>query len=161
MIGQSLKRGQVSLEYLIHYGFVFLIIVLALLFLWKSGLLLPPSQVPTHCRGFSSVVILSEFHTVSLSGENFTGILRNDAGFLVNVTAINVSLNGRACQPWLQTLTLRPGEQLLLTVNCSGIKGVYTEEGTVYKAEVRISWTPATVVMPSTSVGKCYGHVAA
>lgn len=159
MIGQRL-RAQVSLEYLVNYGFVFLVIVLALLFLWRSGFLLPPSQVPTHCRGFSSVVILSELHTVSLSGKNFTGILRNDAGFPVNVTAINVSLDGHACQPWLQTLTLRPGEQRMLAIDCSGIEKIYAE-GSAYKAEIKISWTPATVGMPSTSVGKCYGSVAA
>ena len=62
------RRGQSSLEFIVTYGWVILVIVIGLVVVWKMGILKPPVEEKRGTLGFSQVYV-TDFSASSVANE--------------------------------------------------------------------------------------------
>ena len=148
-----LKKGQTALEYLMTYGRMIIIIGVAGVFLWQTGIF-TPQTTPPGCTGFSQVKPAD--WKASYNDGNLTLTLFNDAGTKVNISYINASIFNVSCTGNPATIInpqMRSGEYRQVFVSGCSYAGV----GEYYKADIIVVYTNVASSIGHNSVGECHG----
>ena len=159
------RRGQSSLEFIVTYGWVILVIVIGLVVVWKMGILKPPVEEKRGTLGFSQVYV-TDFSASSVANEINLNV-KNEAGAQITISPsrINTTVEGDVnCQNApLSLLTIAPGEDAIVTVDCNSPPALATKynTGDFFKANVIINYTNTRSGRQHLSKGKVYGPVEA
>ena len=150
------ERGQTSLETAIIYSFVILVVIVAAIVVWQSGVLKP-------IFGKKGFVGFSQIAPEDwIIGTNQAYIYLKNTGetpIIVEANDINVSFQDLECltAPALR-VNLQPSEAWTVRVLCPGLDEKY-KVGDYYDADVTINYTNAATQRRHVSVGKLYGHI--
>jgi len=149
-------RGQTSLEYLMTYGWMLIIIGIVAVVLYQFGVFTPP-PTPPGCTGFSQAEPLDCKASTQNNG-NITLTLINNAGTKITLKSVNATIfNNPACQ-WTGTQDMRAGQVFQLSIApclSTGSPG----EGEYYKADIVIAYRNVASGIDHNSVGECHGSL--
>jgi uncharacterized protein (UPF0333 family) len=149
------SKGQTSLEYLMTYGWMLIIIGIVGVVLYQYGVFTPPST-PPGCTGFSQAKPIDWKMSTQNNG-NLTMTLINDAGTKINITSVNATIfNNNVCQWPGPGVSLRAGEVIQLSMS-SCITAASLGSGDYYKADIIIVYQNVASGIDHNSVGECHG----
>jgi|WetSurMetagenome_2_1015567.scaffolds.fasta_scaffold02842_10 hypothetical protein len=153
------SKGQTSLEYLMTYGWMLIIIAIVAVVLYQYGVFTPPAT-PPGCTGFSQAKPIDWKMSTADSG-NLTLTLINDAGTKIRITSVNATVfSNSLCTTGVIAQDLRAGEvyqQSLGSCVLTGSPG----SGDYYKAEIVIVYMNVASGIDHNSVGECHGTIEA
>jgi len=155
------KRGQSSVEYVLTYMWVILVIILGLIVVWKMNILKPPTgnRIVT---GFSQITVLD--FKASRGSDEITLFLKSVSGSSVSIPigGATTVLRGVSCAAAPSgVLLIKPSEEKLITFDCSvppTIADSYNL-GDRFKANVTISYVNGISGQPHQSIGFITGSV--
>lgn len=158
------RRGQSSLEFVVTYGWVILVIVIGLVVVWKMGILKPPVEEKRGTVGFSQVYV-TDFSASSVANEIKLNV-KNEAGAKIKLLKdrINTTIEGVSCgNAPSSPITISPGDDALVTVDCSSPPSLAANynTGDFFKANVVINYTNMQSGRQHLSKGKIFGPVEA
>jgi uncharacterized protein (UPF0333 family) len=149
------SKGQTSLEYLMTYGWMLIIIGIVGVVLYQYGVFTPPTT-PPGCTGFSQAKPIDWKMSTANNG-NLTLTLINDAGTKINITRVNATIfNNNPCAPWTVAQVLRAGEVIQLSLGTC-ITAASLGSGDYYKADIIIVYQNVASGIDHNSVGECHG----
>jgi hypothetical protein len=157
------ERGQSSLEFVVTYGWVILVIVIGVLVVWKMGILKPQTE-KRGTLGFSQVYVID--FSASSTTNKLKMSVKNEAGAEITIPAgrVNATIDGIACVVAPSSpVTILPGDDALISVDCSGppsIGSIYNT-GDFFKANVVINYTNTRSGRQHLSKGNVFGPVEA
>lgn len=138
------NRGQAAFEFLMTYGWVFIIIVLVLGALSSMGLLNPNSFVKKGCVRFTNMAYKD--HKFDQEG-TFVLRLGNEIGEVVRIESIEVIYPDFFSSINNTEVFVYPGDHVNLVATGAGGK-LETHSAKVYSANVRVKYS-----LPSASSG--------
>ncbi len=157
MDSAKIRGGQSSLEFLVAFGLLILVIAIAVVVVWQTGVLRPAS-CEKYKTGFSQVVPVDwaayrDSNTLVLSVEN-------QAGYDVNVTDASANVGDVMCSSTLG-MVMRLGDRIPITLSCSGASTLSNKyvAGDCYSADVRISYVNTGTGNSHESRGKIRGAI--
>ena len=154
------SKGQGSLEYLMTYGWMLIIIAIVGVVLYQYGVFTPPAT-PPGCTGFSQAKPIDQKASAANQG-NLTLTLLNDAGTKITITQVNATIfSNPTCSTGANgaiSLDMRAGEviQLNMPQACIGSSGT-PGAGDYYKADIIIVYKNVASGIDHNSVGECHG----
>jgi len=150
------SKGQGSLEYLMTYGWMLIIIAIVGVVLYQYGVFAPPAT-PPGCTGFSQAKPIDQKASAANQG-NLTLTLLNDAGTKITITKVNATIfNNPLCTTGAISQDMRAGEVIQLNMApCIGSSGS-PGAGDYYKADIIIVYTNVASGIDHNSVGECHG----
>ncbi|VVB51359.1 Uncharacterised protein [uncultured archaeon] len=153
------RRGQSAIEYTMTYGWAILVIIIAAVILWRSGLLEFSRDVQPGSRGFSQIRPLD--WKLSADGTLLITI-ENDAGSILVLPAggVTASVLGGAASctgsaPAADVSPFRPAA--VQTVTLTGCGAPPGGTGTYYRANVSILYSNPGSGLNHQSVGILWG----
>jgi uncharacterized protein (UPF0333 family) len=148
------KKGQTSLEYLMTYGWMLLIIGIVAVVLWQMGIF-EKQTIPPGSTGFSQAKPLD--WKASYSDRTLTLTLINDAGTGILLTDVNVTTFTNTCSVNGLNREMRAADAFQVIVpDCD-----FPDAGEYYKAEIIIVYQNVASGIDHNSVGECHGPVEA
>lgn len=150
------KKAQTSLEYLMTYGWVILIIIVALVIVWQWGLF-QPKEIPNGHSGFWGVI--PEDFSFDSNG-NLQLSLKNDVGAKINITRIYVETGGEPYTSGILNYEVSPGgrQPWSYTFSSSSAK---QPAGSRFEISIWIEYQDSRVGETYRSSGKIWGSVEA
>jgi uncharacterized protein (UPF0333 family) len=150
-------KGQTSLEYLMTYGWMLIIIGIVGVVLYQYGVFTPPTT-PPGCTGFSQAKPIDwKMSTAGADKGNLTMTLINDAGTKIRITQVNATVfTNPLCTTGVIAQELRAGEVYQLSMKTcvdTGSPG----SGEYYKADIIIVYQNVASGIDHNSVGECHG----
>ncbi len=138
MDSAKIRGGQSSLEFLVTSGLVVLVITIAVVVVWQTGVLRPAS-CDKFKTAFSQVVPVD---WAAYSGSNVLVLrVENRAGYAVNVTDASADVGDVMCVSALGEV-MEPGDGAHIILNCSGTLPLSDKylTGDCYKADVELRY---------------------
>lgn len=146
-----MKRAQSALEYLMTYGWVIIIILLAGGALYAMGILNPSTYTQKSCVGFDH---LEYREHAFLDNGDFIIKLANGAGAKIQINRTVVTIEGNT-ETNSNDYSVDAGKSKIITV--SGFSGF--EEGERYIASVRFDYETEGGITEHEDLGECTGEV--
>lgn len=144
-------RGQSALEYLMTYGWVVVIILIAGGALYAMGILNPSTYTQKSCVGFD---LIEYREHAFLDNGDFIIKLANGAGQKIQVNRTRVTIEGQV-ETDTNTYNIDAGKSKILDV--TGFSGF--EEGERYIATVQIEYSTIGGLSNHEEIGECTGEV--
>ena len=151
------NKGQSALEFLLTYGWVILIISIAVILMWEWGFLKLSSNIPPGASGFWGVMPYENDFKYTKDG-NLTISLSNKVGGEVTIKGINATVSGYKHEDSSPGITIPSGG-----VGCwdadlsSGVPPLAA--GSNYNIFVSISYNDSRTSETYMSSGWLRGHV--
>ncbi|MCK4492310.1 MAG: hypothetical protein KAU03_06775 [Candidatus Altiarchaeales archaeon] len=138
MDSAKVRGGQSSLEFLVAFGLLILVIAIAVVVVWQTGVLHPAS-----CDKFKTAFSQVEPVDWAAYGSSNVLVLRveNRAGYAVNVTYASADVDDVTCVSALGVV-MEPGDGAHIILNCSGTRPLSDKylTGDCYKADVELRY---------------------
>jgi len=140
----KVKRSQSALEYMMTYGWAILIIVIVAVILYSMGIFNPSSSISITITGFQQTPVSSAICTPK-------GVLvvslEDATGNLINVTAVNSTVNGKVAITHPNQL-INPGNlaRVLILGGCSNISNTH------FSSQIKITYTEPGQQLPGPYV---------
>jgi hypothetical protein len=148
------SKGQTSLEYLMTYGWMLIIIAIVAVVLYQYGVFTPPAT-PPGCTGFSQAKPIDWKMSTADTG-NLTLTMINDAGTKIRITRVNATVFSNPVCQWTGAEELRAGQVIQLSMgSCVGTGS--PGSGDYYKADIIIVYQNVASGIDHNSVGECHG----
>ncbi len=149
------KRSQSALEYMMTYGWAILIIVIVAAVLYSFGIFSPSSSISATITGFSG---LGSVAANCVYNEGLVISLGNSAGYLINVTSINItdtSISATTNAKIGSVISPSSNEIFLIPTACPAV-------GSRYSISAIVSYTEPgqTFPGPYVSTGTATGSVS-
>ena len=168
------KKGQTAMEYLMTYGWAILIIIIVAAALFALGVFNPGTFTQSTATGFPQIQVPTGGWSMSGSADTLTLVFANQAGAVIDVTAVKVSIGTNVETNDTTTnlgpignngaIQLSPNQQAAVNINMgtSGgnpAGGVDYTAGTSYTAQVEITYTNTNTGLQQKSSGTVTGVV--
>lgn len=149
-------KGQTSLEYVMTYGWMIIVVMIVGIVLWQMGAFDPPKP-SRECRGFSQMTVLD--WKASAATDNLELVLQNEAGTKLELDNVRATIDSNPpCTPLLGLAAeIRPGRTDKRTLANCGIAGY--KLGASYQADITIEYFNVGSTIAHKSVGKCWGMI--
>ncbi len=148
-------RGQISMEYVMTYGWMILIVMIVGIVLWQMGAFTPPSA-SKGCRGFSQITVLD--WKASASDDKLQLTLTNEAGTKLRLDNVMGGIDSKPCNSLLNLNTeIRPGRTYQADLTPCGISSY--KLGEYYRANITIEYYNVGSNILHRSVGICWGGI--
>ncbi len=152
---KKLGKGQISMEYVMTYGWMILIVMIVGIVLWQMGAFTPPSA-SRGCRGFSQITVLD--WKASSANDALQLTLTNEAGTKLRLDDVMGSIDGKPCASLLNLNTeIRPGRTYQANLTNCGISNY--KLGEYYRANITIVYRNIGSEIDHNSVGICWGGI--
>ncbi len=146
-----MRRGQSALEYLMTYGWVIIIILIAGGALYAMGILNPSTYTQKSCVGLDQLEYRE--HAFMDNGD-FIIKIANGAGAKVNINRTRVVIEGET-ETDSTDYAIDAGKSEIITV--SGFSGF--DEGERYIATVKFQFSTIDGIVDHEEIGECTGEV--
>jgi len=146
-----MPRGQSALEYLMTYGWVIIILLIAGGALYAMGILNPSTFTQKSCVGFE---LLEYREHAFLDSGQFKLKIANGAGAKVFVNETKITIEGTT-KTNTSPYSIDAGKDLIITV--TGFSGF--DEGERYIATVGIYYSVEQGIEDHQEIGECNGQV--
>lgn len=147
-------RGQISMEYVMTYGWMILIVMIVGIVLWQMGAFTPPSA-SKGCRGFSQITVLD--WKASASDDKLQLTLTNEAGTRLRLDTVMGGIDSKTCNSVSPNTEIRPGRTYQANLTPCGISG--SKLGEYYRANITIVYRNIGSDIEHNSVGICWGGI--
>ena len=123
---RHVSRGQAALEYMVTYGWVFMVVMVTLGALSFFGVITPSKWLPDKCD-FGQQLVCADYE-LSSAGNGMARIqVRNSFGRAINITGANIALQngtsvGTFSVPWISIPANEIREITISNVNAGGQK---------------------------------------
>lgn len=153
-----MRRGQGSLEFLMTYGWVLLVILVVMVVMWQWGLFSLGETVEPGSFGFWGLVVMQGNEFIMDETGNLDIAILNNVGANATLTFYNITSGGfsvdcGACAPEI----IAPGETEIITVQDPGWGG---DAGSFFEAHVVLRYTDErTADNLYQSSGRIWGNI--
>ena len=148
------RKAQSSVEYSIIYSLGVVVIILALIIVWRMEAFTPETPLKGNA-GFSQLKITD--HAAYLDSSRLVLAVRNDAGNGIEVTRTDANIESIYCYN-SSPITITPGMKTLADLRCSNFSNEYVM-GAYYRANVTINYTNLETGNIHYSKGMVWGGV--
>ncbi len=147
-------KAQSSVEYSIIYSLGVVVIILAIIIVWRMDAFTPEAPLKGNA-GFSQLEITDQAAYVDSS--RLVLAVRNDAGNDIKVTRTDANIESIYCYN-SSPITMTPGMKTLADLRCSDFPDDYVG-GSYYRANVTINYTNLETGNIHYSKGMVWGGV--
>jgi hypothetical protein len=128
-----MKRGQAAMEFLMTYGWVLLVVLVAVSALAYFGVLNPGDKLPESCVFFPGIGC-NDFKVTSSS---VILVITNGGGINLEDVTFTVLGTGPCSGDTSETANLNDGESKTYTISCSDIMN----SGSAFRREIQMDYT--------------------
>ncbi len=131
------RKSQVSLEYLVIYGFGIVVIVFSLVLAWQSGIFTKISTENKGIGGFSQIIVKDFNAKARENSLNLT--VKNNAPDSVRLMEINATIEYKVKCNSSNVMDLAPGAKIITELNCPELEEKYPSRE-YFKANIIIQY---------------------